>query len=389
MNIDEVNLPKRRFAVSEVTNLDIQAYGDGNNYPQVVSLILSTSTNAIGCARQYAKFIRGNGFKDSMFYRSLINFRGQTCDMLLRLCSDDLATFGGFALHVNYNVLAEIVSVEHVPFENCRLGMDDDFGYISKIAVHPDWTGVKAKKRYKAPSKNTIDYIDVFNPRREVVFAQIENAGGIDNYQGQILYVSTSGVMRYPSAIYDSAIADISTDEGLANVRYRNTRKNFLPMGMYVYRKGQKVMVQDKDGNLVEGEEYQNGFDIEKFKMFQSDANALAIIGVALDDGDEMPQFVEFPTKNFDKDFSVTKDTVVESIYAAFNQDVFYRIRYGKLGFSNDIISDAFNYYNAMTSDERILIEQSFKSIFSHFAENINPTNDYSLIPLTYVVKSI
>ena len=40
-------------------------------------------------------------------------------------------------------------------------------------------------------------------------------------------------------------------------------------MGMFVYPKGQKVMVEDKDGNWVEGTEYQNGFDAAKFKDFQ------------------------------------------------------------------------------------------------------------------------
>lgn len=389
MNIDEVKLPKRRFAVAESSNLDIQSYGANNNYPQMVSLVLATSTNAKGCARTYAKFIRGNGFKDNVFYRSLVNYKRQTCDMLLRLCSEDLAVYGGFALHMNYNALAEIVSVEHVPFENCRLGIDDDKGYVPKIAVHPDWTGTRAKKRYKAPSKSSIDYIDVFNPNREVVFSQIVAAGGIEEYKGQVLYVSTAGEMKYPTAIYDSALTDISTDEGLANVRYRNTRNNFLPMGMYAYRKGQKVMAQDKDGNWIEGAEYQNGFDIEKFKDFQGDTESCKIIGVGLEDGDEVPQFVEFPTKNFDKEFSVTKDTVAESIYAAFNQEVFYRIRSGALGFSNDIINDAFTYYNAMTSDERIVIEQSFKSVFSHFVEGICPSNDYSLNPLTYAVQSV
>ena len=85
----------------------------------------------------------------------------------------------------------------------------------------------------------------------------------------------------------------------------------------------------------------------------------------------------------------MTKDATAEEIYAAFNQEVFYRIRSGALGFSNDIINDAFNFYNAMTIDERVLMEQSFRSVFSHFAYPVNQTNDYSLIPLSYEVQSV
>ena len=381
MTIDEVKIPKIRIPVADVTNLDIQSYGKGNNYPQMILQLLGASSNAKSCVGRYAKFIRGAGFKDSIFYKSIVNTKGQTCDAL--------AKFGGFALHINYNLLCEITSVEHIPFEDCRLGIEDDAGYIAEIAIHPDWTCSKGKKKIKKPSKSTIAYTDVFNPNPDVVLSQIVEAGGIEAYKGQTLYVSKDGFMVYPSAVYDSAITDISTDEGLANVRYRNVRNNFLPMGMYVYRKGQKVMVEDKDGNLVEGDEYQNGFDAEKFKAFQGDSEACKIIGVGLDDGDEKPEFVEFPTKNFDKDFTVTKDATAEEIYAAFNQEVFYRIRSGALGFSNDIINDAFNFYNAMTIDERVLMEQSFRSVFSHFAYPVNQTNDYSLIPLSYEVQSV
>lgn len=389
MTIDEVKIPKTRVPVADIANLDIQGYGKSNNYPQMILQLLGASSNAKSCVGRYAKFIRGAGFKDSVFYKSIVNTKGQTCDTLLRLCSDDLAKFGGFSLHVNYNLLCEISSVEHIPFEDCRLGVDDDSGYIATIAIHPDWTCSKGKKKIKKPSKSTIVYTDVFNPDPRIVFSQIETVGGIENYKGQTLYVSKDGFMVYPCAVYDSAITDISTDEGLANVRYRNVRNNFLPMGMYVYRKGQKVIVEDKDGNLVEGEEYQNGFDAEKFKAFQGDSEACKIIGVGLDDGDEKPEFVEFPTKNFDKEFTVTRDATAEEIYAAFNQEVFYRIRSGALGFSNDIINDAFNFYNAMTIDERVLMEQSFRSVFSHFTDVVNSTNDYSLIPLSYAVKSV
>ncbi|RHU24306.1 MULTISPECIES: hypothetical protein [Parabacteroides] len=389
MTIDEVKIPKIRIPVADVTNLDIQSYGKGNNYPQMILQLLGASSNAKSCVGRYAKFIRGAGFKDSLFYKSIVNMKGQTCDTLLRLCSDDLAKFGGFALHINYNLLCEITSVEHIPFEDCRLGIDDDTGYIAQIGIHPDWTCLKGKKKIKKPSKSTIAYTDVFNPNPDVVLSQIVAAGGIEAYKGQTLYVSKDGFMVYPSTIYDSAITDISTDEGLANVRYRNVRSNFLPMGMFVYPKGQKVMVEDKDGNWVEGTEYQNGFDAAKFKDFQGDSEACKILGVGREDGDDVPQFVEFPTKNFDKDFTVTKDAVAEEIHAAFNQEVFYRIRSGALGFSNDIINDAFNFYNAMTIDERVLMEQSFRSVFSHFTYPVNQTNDYSLIPLSYEVQSV
>ena len=56
-----------------------------------------------------------------------------------------------------------------------------------------------------------------FNPDPDIVLEQIENAGGIDSYKGQILWQSLDGQFIYPTASYDSAITEISTDEGLGD----------------------------------------------------------------------------------------------------------------------------------------------------------------------------
>lgn len=58
MTIDEVKIPKIRIPVADVTNLDIQSYGKGNNYPQMILQLLGASSNAKSCVGRYAKFIR-------------------------------------------------------------------------------------------------------------------------------------------------------------------------------------------------------------------------------------------------------------------------------------------------------------------------------------------
>lgn len=83
----------------------------------------------------------------------------------------------------------------------------------------------------------TIERINIFNPDPDIVLEQIENAGGIDSYNGQILWQSLDGQFIYPTASYDSAITEISTDEGLGNVKMRNVRNNFLVSCMLVTKK--------------------------------------------------------------------------------------------------------------------------------------------------------
>ena len=55
----------------------------------------------------------------------------------------------------------------------------------------------------------------------------------------------------------------------------------------------------------------------------------------------------------------------------------------GSLGTSKEI-SDAFDYYNGVTSDDRLVIEEILTEIFTNYYYDICPSNDYSLLPLKY-----
>lgn len=46
------------------------------------------------------------------------------------------------------------------------------------------------------------------------------------------------GKFVYPVPIYDKVVTNLSIDEGLDNVKYRNVRNNFLVAGMVVHKKG-------------------------------------------------------------------------------------------------------------------------------------------------------
>lgn len=109
---------------------------------------------------------------------------------------------------------------------------------MAHVLLHPDWEQKKTRngKRLMVNEK-TIERINVFNPDPDIVLEQIENAGGIDSYKGQVLWKSLDGQFIYPTASYDSAITEISTDEGLGNVKARNVRNNFLVSCMLITKR--------------------------------------------------------------------------------------------------------------------------------------------------------
>lgn len=382
MNIAKIKKAPQRIDVSYLSTLGIKAYGANNLYPQQAKAILDSSSTGSQCADRYARFIEGEGLANKALYDLVLNRYGETTDDLLSAVCQDLANYGGFALHVNYDLTCRICEVQAVPFENCRLQEDDDAGYIAHIVTHPDWTG-KATRGGKVirVNKDTITSYDRFNPDPTIVRAQINASGGIDHYKGQILWVSTAGRDRYPLPKYDRVLTDLSTDEGLSNIKFRNARCNFLSSAFVISKTSQAMNEDEAARQAVEA----RGF-AEDLAQFQGDETSNVLISLTVANDEEKPEIVEFPVKNFDKDFEVTDKSVVERIYSAFEQEPFLCIRSGKLGFSGTTIHDCYSYYSSLVSKEQRLIERAFSKIFDNWFEPL-ANYDCSIEPLTYNVE--
>ena len=383
MNINNVKRTPKRVYVGYSSTLNIQLYGKDNLYPQRMRNLIQSSHTGGACCERYQTFIEGNGLNNTEFSEYVCNRAGETVDDIFRLVAHDMAMHHGFALHVNYNIFGEIVEVSHIPFEACRLEEETDDGSVVFINYHPDWTGHKSRKgKYIQVTKENTKKIYTFNPRREVVQAQIIKSGGIESYRGQILWFSMDGKWEYPRPIYDKVVTNLSTDEGLDNVKYRNVRNNFLVAGMLVHKKGASLGI-DEDGNPIKDDHNTSSIS-ESLDIFQGDENACAIMDVTVEQDEDKPEFTRFEAQNFDKKFTMTEESVTKSIYIAFGQEVFYRIIEGSLGFSTDILSEAFRYYSSYTSSPRRAISRALKRIFDHWCEEANPSDDYEIQPLVY-----
>ena len=381
MNVRTAKKPKRRFDLSYLQQFNLQTYGHDNLYPQNLRLITGASGTAELCLARYAKFVEGFGFESEELSSVVIDGQGTTADALLHAVVEDIARYGGFALHVNYNVLCEVSSVHFIPFENCRLEEADDAGNVAHIVIHPDWTGktTRSGKRLLVDARH-MSRIPVFDPRPEVVAKQIANCGGIDVYNGQVLWCSMAGNAVYPTPIYDSIITEISTDEGLGNVKYRNARESFLVPCMLVTRKG--VPHFDADNNELEADPM---ISEEDLRSFQGDENTGKIMLVELENNEDKPEVMEFPVKNFDKDFTATETSTIERIYAQFHQELFYAMRIGKLGFSGSVMADAYSYYSGEVTNEQRFIERALKRVFLHWHDPSVAALPFNIQPIKFI----
>ena len=107
---------------------------------------------------------------------------------------------------------------------------------------------------------------------------------------------------------------------------------------------------------------------------------------VELEDDEEQPQIVEFPVKNLSKEFETTGTDTVERIYAQFHQELFYAIRIGKLGFSGDVMRDAYDYYAGEVTNEQRFIQRGLKAATANME---GAAYDWRIKPLKYMNSEI
>lgn len=384
-----------RYDIRNDRGLGVQSFGEFNDYPQQVLEIVRASGTGKSCVNTYSKFISGKGFEDIDFYRKIVNRFGQTNDYILNQISKDYATFGGFSLHINYNANFKACEIQHIPFEQTRFkALNPDTGCFDKIAIHPDWgKRFLALRRF---SKNDIQFIDLFNPDPNEIKIQVEEAGGWQNYKGQVFYFSNEGEKVYPIPIYDAVLTDMNTEEGISNVSNRNARNNFLTAGMLIDKvaDNQSAYVEtngsdDENARRTEigekREDEQNATE-RALKEFQGDETACKIIYVQVASDDEKPEFVKFSGTNYDKEFNVTLESSQTNIGKSFNQPPILRAENVGANFGADLMKNAYDFYNSITENERLVIERSFATIFQHWFE---PTSgNYAIIPLSYEVET-
>lgn len=358
--------------------LGVKSYDADNLYPQNALSIVAASKTGYGCLSRYIDYIEGRGIASEALAAMRVNLNGETLADLHSLVSADLATFEGFAIHVNYNVDGKITDMHHVPFEHVRLTEPDAEGVIRQVALHPDWSGQLTRngKPVRVTEKN-VDYIDIFNPQPEVVLSQMLEAGGPQYYKGQILYYSREGHLQYPRAKFHSVLTDLSTDEGLSNVMLRNVRNNFLPAGVFVRLRGA--------GQPVTDESQEQAYSDDLLAL-QGDTESVNIMEVTVGTKEEIPEFLTMRGNNYDKDFTNTSAETKDCIYSAFGQEGWLAIRNGKVGFSGTLVADVERDYAKRCIKAQKPLTRAYVSILSAWADTLPALPDMETLKVLPLV---
>ena len=337
----------------------IITWDSDNAYPQRISDLISASGVSTRCVKRFKRFIAGRGFADVLTYRMKVDSDGGTMDKLLNLCAEDYAKHGGFAVHIRYNGLGEIVERRHVKFADTRLCSDSDM-----IAYYDNWDGTSLIKKFNTKDIVRCNRFDPTSVLKEIDAIEgntfIEKAG---KYTGQILWYSSAGFSVYPTAPIDSVAEDAETDFQSKLYKNKNIRTSFTSAGMYI-QKGESDSNEEREAiqrSLTE---------------FQGADSAGNIMLVEVQAGQEAPEFKPFNVNTGeDRRFEYHELSVEKSIVKCFGIPPVLAgvLEAGKMATSSEL-KDAYDIYNSETEPDRIVFEEQFSKLIG---------KPVSILPLT------
>jgi len=349
-----------RMRVRKHNTARVLSYDSDNAYPNRIEVVINASERATSCTNEYAKFIRGEGFVNPALGNLIVNRKRQTLNKILRKVSHDLSRFrGGFSLHFNFDILGRLIEIQHVPYKHNRFALDpksDELKLTGQIAFYPDWG--REFKHYIDPNK--IKFVESWNPDPLKIMAQIDAAKGIDNYSGQIMYV-TEEEQLYSRAVTDSAIEDVLADCEAKIFRLNNLVTNFLASVILVTHK----LTEEERENMS-----------AQIKQFQGARDAGKIFHIEKEHENQQFELKPLEIQKMDGLFKSTEESVRDSIRRVFLMPpvLIGDLVAGRMGTAQEI-NDATLFYNKMTRDERALISETFGGILQHWHQPVDLSN--------------
>lgn len=370
--------PNKRNATIPVTPSRVAGFlswGEMNLAPQVMIRIVSRSPTAKACVRRRAKFIAGNGIKDPKIAKLVINSSGQTMDDLNRSNAGNLGFGEVQAMHVRYNGLLNICSVKPVPFENVRLGTPDYKDNINRLGIFPYLDNTIFPKRAKEFTACTR-----FNPDPEVVGLEIENAKGIANYPGQLIYIPIgfTGDLHYHEPTWMSVQQAIQTEPELLKYDFKVVVNNFVPASVIGYVEEDETTADpDADGadaQYVAEKNAQGSFESQLLNSIGNE-NAASSILLKFKSAEQLEKGVkaiDLSGKNLADLNGNANERVPMTIARGFEMpiELLPGLRFaGGLSSEADQTEAAVNLMYQSVNDEQRLAKQTYEQILTHFQD--------------------
>lgn len=391
-----IELAKRLITFD--SSLGVYANGENNDYAERVERIINNSATAKSATNLFRKYIIGKGFTDDI-NKFIVNYESETT-LLKLLCqiANSYAYHKGAFLHVNYNLNYKISSLKVLPFKHCLVGKKDDKDWNGKICVYDNWFKEEGKKY----DKKQINAIDCYNPNPKVIKSQIEKAGGIKNYKGQIYFYNPEETI-YPLAHLDSVLNDADSEFRAGQFKNISLRKGFFgkkvvitpPMVDGELRKPMSELSEEaqEEKRLAEGE--RQNFR-KQMESFVGSDNVDGMLHLELefegDDIDKMMKFIDVNTNINDKLFAHTEQSVSDNILLALGvpKILLKSNETSIFGNSGALIQEAKRFFQQQCEEDMNNIEvEIFEKLFRNFQDFQMPESGMKITPLIDVNNAV
>lgn len=339
---------------------DIQLFDQDNLYPQRCEEAVKRSYTLKSVLDSVADFLAGDGFEDPTIGKLIVNdsgLEGETLNKILRKVCKVYSRWETIALHIGYDMNYRMSSITQIPFENVRFPIGDESGRFDYYWYSTNWEAAPNKERKNKPE---ILAYHAFNPDPLVVEEQINEAEGIENYRGQILFL-TPDDFQYPTATFDPVIdhAQVQNELGMFKLGY--TQNGMMATLAVLYR-----------GEFESEEERREFKALVKRKTGAKNANTN--IGIQDKTGQLKisDMFQQLQPANLDKLFELTESSAVKAI---LENEGWPKILVGVQAegtlFNQESMVDAYTYANAKTRNRRANISETFSTLLKYWTKPI------------------
>lgn len=312
-----------------------------NLYPNKIKAIAERSGSTKTAIGTLSSFISGEGFGETE-NKIEVNSDGQTLWDILRFVTGTRAMFDGVCLHFNFNLLGEITEINEINFESLRLTPD-----MKYIIQNHDWRTYQKRK---------CEVFPIFDP--EKVLEQIQEAGDIDNYKGQVLYWTPRKQDVYCLCRFDSVLDDAQFEAESKIYKLSCIQNDFAIGGLikYPYQLDTTEQIQDLKVKVKESKGSRN-----------AGKNWLLPVSNELMNS---RMFEQMSRNNIDGLFTNQNKEAKHNIYAAFQQPPILNGIATQGMFNQENFKDAFDYYNSYVETDRKEIEKLINEIIAASAWN-------------------
>lgn len=330
-------------------------YGDQNDFPKYLRDLAHESPVHGSLVVAIGDMIAGKGIKSEQYQAELDALK---IDELTYACAHDLKLFGGFFIEVIWsNDRSQIAKLNAIPFEECRIAINQEDESEIGIYHSYDWSNTRKKK-------NTPEFIPKYNYLTR------------NEEPRQIYWCFTyTGSQSYPRPDYWSAINYIELDKQISIFHINQISNGLFPSTIINFYNGQATPEQ-KQQMMMDWENKMSGArNAGKVVMFFNERDQ------------PKTEITPFPVNDADKQYQLMDTTAQQKIITAHRvtTPLLFGIRDTGTGFGSnkDEMSTGLEIFNKQVIEPyQEKINKSIEELLSNQMPGVN----FEIIPNTPLV---